>query len=93
MRDSVKTRKKFDSKLLMKVINYSLRSSILLIGVICLLGLVEFQNMDPVMLRVFGVITILFGAYRLSIYHMIMRRQAMEERFAEMAKERENLDK
>ncbi len=93
MSDSVKTRKKFDSKLLMKVINYSLRSSILLIGVMCLLGLVEFQNMDPVMLRVFGVITILFGAYRLSIYHMIMRRQAMEERFAEMQKKRENLDK
>jgi fumarate reductase subunit D len=92
MKTADSKRKSFDFDLIMKVINYSLRSFILILGIVFALGLIEVQNMDPTMVRVFGGIMILFGAYRLSMYHLIVKRQAIEEKYAELDEERDNLD-
>ncbi len=92
MNDYSRQKSKFDFDMLMKVLNYSLRSLILIVGIVFVLGLVEMKNMEPTSIRVFGAIMILFGAYRLSMYHMIMKRQAIEEKYAELDEERDNLD-
>lgn len=83
---------KFDFNIILKVLNYSLRSFILILGIVFALGLIEMKNMDPTMIRVFGAIMILFGAYRLSMYHMILKRQAIEEKYAELDEEKDNLE-
>lgn len=57
----------------LKVINYSFRGLILVLGVLFLTGLVEFtgnRDYDLVM----GIIFVMFGLYRLLTYHSQQKR-------------------
>ncbi len=91
MTDNNRQASRFNFDLVLKVLNYSLRSFILILGIVFALGLIEMKHMDPATIRVFGAIMILFGAYRLSMYHLIVKRQAIEEKYAELDEEKDNL--
>jgi hypothetical protein len=54
--------------LLLKIINYIVRSFIVVLGILIITGVI-FNEFDPQMRIVFGVVFILFGIYRLTMYY------------------------
>jgi len=65
---------------LVKVINYSIRILIVLIGIILISGLLPthgFQNER--MVKVFGGIFILYGVYRIVVYKARLKQLKREE--------------
>jgi len=59
--------------LLMRIINYTIRSMIVILGLLIITGTI-FEQMDTQMRIVFGVVFILFGIYRLIMYYTQERR-------------------
>jgi hypothetical protein len=55
---------------MLNIVNYIVRISIIIIGIILVSGLITPQNGDTILFRVMGVIFILFGAYRIVLYRM-----------------------
>lgn len=54
--------------MLLKIINYIVRSFIVVLGILIITGVI-FNEFDPQMRIVFGVVFILFGIYRLTMYY------------------------
>lgn len=52
------------------IINYTVRGMIILLGVLLLSGIINVGSADSTFLKVMGVVFILFGIYRISIYRM-----------------------
>ncbi len=61
------------------IINYGIRSLIILFGLLLLTGVVAPPQTDTAMLRVFGVIFILFGSYRIATYYTAQKRSSREQ--------------
>ncbi|GAB1372548.1 hypothetical protein MASR1M45_26100 [Candidatus Kapaibacterium sp.] len=59
--------------MLMRIINYTIRSMIVILGLLIITGTI-FEQMDTQMRIVFGVVFILFGIYRLIMYYTQERR-------------------
>jgi hypothetical protein len=53
----------------LKIINYTIRGLIVVIGILLVSGVLMPRNADGGILRVMGVIFILFGSYRLMMFH------------------------
>lgn len=51
-----------------EVINYGIRILIICLGLLFVSGYLMPEGSDPTMMRVFGVIFVLFGFYRLALY-------------------------
>lgn len=58
----------------MHILNYTVRGAIVLIGVLLLTGVLFPKNADTQMMKVFGVIFILFGLYRMAMYYSNTKR-------------------
>lgn len=56
------------------IINYSIRIIIILLGIVFVSGYLMPEGSDPTMMRVFGVIFVLFGIYRLLLYRANKKR-------------------
>ena len=67
----------------MRILNYSIRSLIVILGVLIVSGVI-LKQIDIQMRIVFGIVFILFGIYRLTIYYM------QEKRYNLMEEEDEN---
>ncbi len=52
------------------IINYTVRGMIILLGVLLLSGIINVGTADSTFIKVMGVVFILFGIYRISIYRM-----------------------
>ncbi|MDQ1265774.1 MAG: hypothetical protein QG635_926 [Bacteroidota bacterium] len=60
--------------MILKIINYTVRGATIIIGIILLTGLFMPDTPDMVMYRTMGVVFILFGIYRLIVYHSQQKR-------------------
>ena len=58
----------------MHILNYTVRGAIVLIGVLLLTGVLFPKNADATLMRVFGVVFILFGVYRIAMYYMQVKK-------------------
>ena len=56
------------------IINYSIRILIILLGLLFVSGFIMPEDSDPTMMRVFGVVFVLFGFYRLALYRANKKR-------------------
>lgn len=56
------------------IINYGIRIIIILLGVVFLSGFLVPEGSDPTMMRIFGLIFVLFGIYRLLLYRANKRK-------------------
>ena len=56
------------------IINYGIRILIILIGLLFVSGILMPEDSDPKMMRVFGVVFVLFGFYRLALYRAKKKR-------------------
>lgn len=54
--------------MLMRIINYGIRSVIVILGILIITGVI-LDQMDSQMRIVFGSVFILFGLYRLTMYY------------------------
>lgn len=61
-------------KVFSKIINYGVRAIIILIGILLLSGIIDPPEQDTSFIRIMGVIFILFGLYRIIIYHSQLKR-------------------
>jgi len=61
------------------VINYGVRILIILLGIILLSGVFMPEGSDPTMMRIFGIVFILFGFYRLALYRANRKRYKGKE--------------
>jgi len=59
---------------LLKILNYSIRALVLVIGLIFLTGLIIPAGGDSTMFRVMGLVVTLFGLYRLTTYYLQQKR-------------------
>ena len=56
------------------IINYGIRILIILLGLVFVSGYFMPEDSDPTMMRVFGIIFVLFGFYRLALYRAHKKR-------------------
>lgn len=56
------------------IINYSIRIIIIILGIVILSGIFVPEGSDPTMMRIFGIVFILFGFYRLALYRANRKR-------------------
>lgn len=56
------------------IINYGIRILIILLGLLSVSGILMPEDSDPTMMRVFGVVFVLFGFYRLALYRANKKR-------------------
>ena len=56
------------------IINYGIRILIILLGLLFVSGILMPEDFDPTMMRVFGVVFVLFGFYRLALYRAKKKR-------------------
>jgi|APTNR8051073442_1049403.scaffolds.fasta_scaffold15937_3 hypothetical protein len=56
------------------IINYGIRILIILLGLVFVSGYFMPEDSDPTMMRVFGIIFVLFGFYRLALYRANKKR-------------------
>ena len=64
----------------LKIINYSVRVIIIIVGILFLSGLIIPPDFDPTFITVVGIVFILFGLYRLITYHSHLQRYERQER-------------
>lgn len=62
------------------IINYSIRILIILLGLVFVSGLLMPEGSDPTMMRVFGVVFVLFGFYRLALYRANRKRYKQKQK-------------
>jgi len=64
--------------LLLQIVNYSVRSLIVIIGILILSGILlpEFDSYTRI---VFGIVFVFFGIYRLIMFYSQNKRYRMEE--------------
>lgn len=60
------------------IINYAVRVVIVILGIILLTGAFAPENADLALYRVMGVVFILFGIYRIAMYHINLKRYRRE---------------
>jgi len=65
--------------MLLIIINYTVRGGIIVLGVLLIAGVLDFGDSDRALMRAFGVICVLFGIYRISIYRMQQKRYSFLE--------------
>ncbi len=63
----------------MVAINYIIRALILILGVILLLGLIKIPNSDPYIMKVMGVIFILWGIFRIITYNIKLKQNKQND--------------
>ena len=51
-----------------KALNYGIKGLIVVVGILLLSGVIYSETADPAMQRLFGVVCILYGIYRIVIY-------------------------
>jgi len=62
-----------------EVINYGIRILIICLGLLFVTGYLMPEGSDPTMMRVFGVIFVLFGFYRLALYRANKRKYSFKK--------------
>ncbi len=65
--------------MLLIIINYTVRGGIIVLGVLLIAGVIDFGDSDRTLMRAFGVICVLFGIYRISIYRMQQKKYSFLE--------------
>ncbi|MFP4527076.1 MAG: hypothetical protein ACLFQX_00885 [Candidatus Kapaibacterium sp.] len=58
----------------LKIINYTVRGMIVVIGILLVSGVLMPEGADDTLIRVMGVIFILFGAYRIAMFRSQQQR-------------------
>jgi hypothetical protein len=61
------------------IINYGIRILIILLGLIFVSGYLAPEGADPTMMRVFGVVFVLFGIYRLLLYRANKKKYSADD--------------
>ena len=61
------------------ILNYTVRGLIVLLGVLLFFGVIVPPQADTAMVRVFGVVFILFGLYRIATYYTAQKRSRREQ--------------
>lgn len=54
--------------MILKIINYSVKALIIVVGILLLSGALSFNDSDTALMRVFGIVLILFGLYRIVLF-------------------------
>lgn len=60
------------------ILNYAVRSIVIVLGVIMLSGLIVPANADPTLVRAMGGVFVLFGIYRIIVYYSNLKRYRKE---------------
>jgi hypothetical protein len=55
--------------MILTIFNYAVRIIIIILGILFLSGVFSFTRANPDLVRVMGIVFILFGSYRLISYH------------------------
>lgn len=63
----------------MHVVNIIVRSLVVVVGLLLLLGVSPFSGLSSPLQEVFGVVVLLFGILRLVLYLSGRRRQSLEQ--------------
>jgi len=61
------------------IFNYTIRGLIIVFGMLLLLGVIAPPRADAAMTRIFGIVFILFGIYRIATYYTAQKRFAREQ--------------
>ena len=64
---------------MVRVLNYAIRGLTIVIGIILLSGGISSQYYDESVSRVLGVVLILFGIYRIVLYHFQQQRRDRDD--------------
>lgn len=63
----------------MVLINYIVRALILVLGIVLFFGIIKVPNADPYIMKVMGVIFILWGIFRIVIYNVKLKQNKEKE--------------
>ncbi|HYF04435.1 MAG TPA: hypothetical protein VEC36_13710 [Patescibacteria group bacterium] len=58
-----------------KILNYGIRILMILMGFLMVFGVFTQPRQDPSLMRMMGIVLILFGIYRIAIYHTRQQRR------------------
>lgn len=60
---------------MLRIINYIIRILIVIIGLVFVLGIVKLDNLDTNATKMMGLVFVLFGLYRLSMFYFNEKRE------------------
>ncbi|MES2765682.1 MAG: hypothetical protein V4642_07440 [Bacteroidota bacterium] len=61
------------------ILNYGVRAAMIIVGLLMVLGVFSPPRQDASLMRMMGIVMILFGVYRMAMYYTKQQRRHDEE--------------
>ncbi len=61
------------------LLNYGIRLVMILMGALMVFGVFTSPRQDPALMRMMGIVLILFGVYRMAMYHTKQQRRFKDD--------------